>query len=76
VFATFGADQIVELVPSIDGYQGSVVATLPQGTVAPVAADLAVSPTTFPAPEPPAAGLALAALAALLARARRRQLPR
>jgi hypothetical protein len=69
VLATFGPDQIVELVPTIDGYQGSVIATLPQGTVAPVAADLAVSPTTFPAPEPGEAAVGLAGAVALLGRA-------
>jgi hypothetical protein len=69
VFATFGSDQIVELVPTIDGYQGSVVATLPQGTVAPIAEDLAVSPVTFPAPESNGATVELAAIAALALRA-------
>lgn len=67
VFGTYGDAQIVELVPTINGYASAVVATLPAGSVAAVAADLAVSPTTFPAPEPAREPLAFAAALALLA---------
>ena len=68
VYGTYGDDQIISLTPTINGYDTEIVATLPEGDVPPVAADLAVSPVTFPAPEPAAAaagGIAALALALL-----------
>jgi DNA-binding beta-propeller fold protein YncE len=74
VYATYGGTQIVELAPAIEDYVGHVVATIPDGDVAPVVADLAVSPATFPAPEPAPAALGAGAIASLLAFARRRRI--
>jgi len=51
VYGSYGDDQLVALTPTIDGYDAAIVATLPAGDVASLAADLAVSPVTFPAPE-------------------------
>lgn len=73
VFVTYAYTQIARLVPTIAGYDGAVVATIPDGDVAPDVADLAVSPVTFPAPEPvsPAAsGAAMLGLGALVRRRR------
>ena len=75
LYGTYADTQIVELVPLINGYASSIVATLPQGDVAPIAADLAVSPVTFPAPEPSMMLLAVAALGALAARRRAAGVP-
>jgi hypothetical protein len=72
VYATYAGNQIVELTPAIEEYVGESIATVPDGDVAAVVADVAVSPVTF-APEPGGAGAALAALAALCARTRRRR---
>ena len=65
VYGTYADTQVVALVPEINGYAATIVATLPQGDVAPVAADLAVSPVTFPAPEAGRFALASAVFFAL-----------
>jgi hypothetical protein len=68
LYGTYGDADIVALVPEIGGYGSAIVATLPEGDVPPLAADLAVSPVTFPAPEAAAAaagGSAALALALL-----------
>jgi len=74
LYGTYGDADVVTLVPEIGGYASAIVATLPEGDVPAVAADLAVSPVTFPAPEPPVALLGLAALMVLTAHAMRRPL--
>lgn len=67
LYGTYADTQVVALAPAINGYVASIVATLPQGDVAPVAADLAVSPVTFPAPEAEPVALAAVALSTLAA---------
>jgi DNA-binding beta-propeller fold protein YncE len=73
VFVTYAYTQIARLVPTIAGYDGAIVATLPDGDVAPDVADLAVSPVTFPAPEPVSPAASGAAMLGLGALARRRR---
>jgi sugar lactone lactonase YvrE len=70
LYGTYGDADVVALVPEIGGYASEIVATLPEADVPPVAADLAVSPVTFPAPEPDSA--AMGAVGALALAARRR----
>lgn len=65
LYGTYGDADVVALVPEIGGYASAIVATLPEGDVPPVAADLAVAPVTFPAPEPGLAAMAAAAALAL-----------
>jgi len=72
VFASYAQTEIVELVPTVAGYSGTPIATLPAGDVAPVTADLAVSPSTFPAPEPHGGAPFAAAFASLALLAARR----